>query len=259
MIQRAMLALALVACASPAAAQTAQTSGSPQIDYLTRFGYYVSMEHLVSEEQRFVWDANWGAELDIVDYGLGRFMFVANYQTILGSEFRAFDPTQGNYILEGSLSARARAVELSAVFHHVSRHLSDRFKRFPVDWNMMGGRVHAKTTRGRAEIQGRADLRAVILHSFVDYRWEMDSDVNARVRILPRVAAVAAGGLHVIGVDGTRNRGTQYGFRAEGGVALEGRAVDAALFLAVERRIDPYQLEFSTATWLTAGFRISSR
>jgi len=27
----------------------------------------------------------------------------------------------------------------------------------------------------------------------------------------------------------------------------------------VERRIDPYQLEFSTATWLAAGFRFSSR
>jgi hypothetical protein len=31
------------------------------------------------------------------------------------------------------------------------------------------------------------------------------------------------------------------------------------LFVATERRIDPYQLEFSTATWVTTGFRISSR
>jgi len=259
MIQRVLLALALAACASPASAQTDQTSGSPQVDYLTRFAFHVSLEHLFSEEERFVWDANWGGELDIVDYGVGRLMFVANYQTILGSEFRAFDPNQGNYIIEGSLSARLPAVELAAVFHHVSRHLSDRPKRFPVDWNMIGGRVRGGTTRGRTELQGRADLRAVILKTLVDYRWEMEADVNARVAIRPRVSAVAAGGLHVIGVDGTRNRGTQFGYRGEGGIWLEGRAVAVELFLAAERRIDPYQLEFSTATWLTAGFRISSR
>lgn len=259
MIQRVLLALALAACASPVAAQTLPAGPSPQVDYLTRFDYYVSMEHLFSEEKRFVWDANWGGELDIVDYGVGRFTFVANYQTILGSEFRAFDPTQGNYILEGSLSARAPAVELVAVFHHVSRHLSDRPKRFPVDWNMIGGRVRGGTTRGRTEIQGRADLRAVILKTYVDYSWEADAGVDARVRLGPRTAAVARGGLQLLGVDGSRNRGTQYGFRGEGGIRLEGRGAAAELFVAAERRIDPYQLEFSTVSWLTAGFRISRR
>ena len=66
------------------------------------------MEHLFSEDPRFVWDANFGGELDMVDYGRGRATFVANYQTILGSEFRAFDPNQGNYILEGSTSVARR-------------------------------------------------------------------------------------------------------------------------------------------------------
>ena len=166
-----------LACASPAVAQTAQTAHpapSAQVDYLTRFAFHVSMEHLFSEEKRFVWDANWGGELDIVDYGRGRFTFVADYQTILGSELRAFDPNQGNYTLEGALSARTREVEFAGVFHHVSRHLSDRPKRFPVDWNMIGGRVGGGTTRGRVELQGRADIRGVIEKALVDYRWELD-------------------------------------------------------------------------------------
>ena len=259
MIQRILLALALAACASPAAAQTTQPPPPAEVDYLTRFAFHVSMEHLFNEQKRFVWDANWGAELDIVDYGVGRFTFVADYQTILGSEFRAFDPNQGNYMLEGSLSARTKKVEVAGVFHHVSRHLSDRPKRFPVDWNMIGGRVRGATTRGRLDLQGRADLRGVIERTLVDYRWEFETEAQARVSIRPRVSAVAVGSLRVLGVDGSRNRGTQHGLRGEGGVRLDGRGAAVELFVAAERRIDPYQLELSTINWLTAGFRISSR
>ena len=43
-----------------------------------------------------------------VDYGIGRFTFEANYQVVLGEEIRCFDPNQGNYILAGIVSARAR-------------------------------------------------------------------------------------------------------------------------------------------------------
>jgi hypothetical protein len=216
------------------------------------------MEHLFSEEQRFVWDAHFGGDLDIVDYGRGRATFVANYQTILGSEFRAFDPNQGNYILEGSVSARADAFELAGVFHHESRHLSDRLKRNPIDWNMVGGRIRGGVVRGRTELRGRADVRGVVQNTFVDYRWELDAGAAARVALRPRFAVVATGGLRVRGVDGTRDRGTQHGYRGEGGLRIDGRGAALELFIAAERRIDPYQLEFSTATWVTAGFRISS-
>jgi hypothetical protein len=216
------------------------------------------MEHLVSEDPRFVWDANFGGELDMLEYGSGRATFVANYQTILGSEFRAFDPNQGNYILEGSISRRAGALEAAAVFHHVSRHLSDRPKRFPVDWNMIGGRIAGSATRGPTTLRGRADIRGVIQSSYVDYRWELASEVAARVALRPGVALVSRGGLRIVGVDGSRDRGTQYGYRGEGGVRLDGRGAGLELFIAAERRVDPYQLEFSTASWMTVGFRISS-
>ena len=259
MMRRALVALALALSASPAAAQTLPSSPSPYVDFFTRYDFYVSLEHLFSEDERFVWDANWGGALDIVDYGAGRLVFVANYQTILGSEFRAFDPNQGNYIIEGSLTARVPRAELAAVFHHVSRHLSDRPKRFPVDWNMIGGRILANTTRGGTELQGQFDLRAVILKTTVDYRWEMETDVRGRRRLRPRWSAIGRGRLHLLGVDGTRARGTLVGYRGEGGIQIEGRGALVDLFVAGERRIDPYQLEFSTVNWVTAGFRISSR
>ncbi|MBF8300148.1 MAG: hypothetical protein HW394_518, partial [Acidobacteria bacterium] len=258
-----LLVLALVTGAAPVAAQTtppAQSTAQPSgAEFLPRFDFHVSMEHLVSDEKRFVWDANFGADLDIVDYGGGRLRFVANYQTILGSEFREFDPNQGNYILEGSVSARAAALELAGVFHHESRHLSDRPKRDPVDWNMVGVRLQSGVRRGRTELRGRVDFRGVVERTLVDYRWEVDSDVAARVGLGPRVAVVATGGLRLLGVDGSRNRGTQYGYRGEGGLRIDGPGAALDLFVAAERRIDPYQLEFSTVTWLTTGFRVSSR
>jgi hypothetical protein len=63
----------------------------------------------------------------------------------------------------------------------------------------------------------------------------------------------------VVGTDGTRDRGTQLEARAETGVRMQGHAAAAELFIGVERRLDPYPLEFSTASWFLAGLRVSSR
>jgi hypothetical protein len=257
-IRHIVVAAFVVAAARPAAAQTPPKAPSPSIGFLSGMLFRVGAEHLSGDDQRFIWDANFGADLDLVDYGAGRLTFVANYQVILGDEFHAFDANQGNYILAGAASVRAAGYELAGVFHHESRHLSDRPKRAPVDWNMAGGRVSRAFVRGETHIETRADLRGVVQKSFVDYTWEFDSAVRARVPLAPRVAAVAAGGFRLRGVDGTVDRGTQTGFRAEAGVRVQGLAGAAELFLAAERRIDPYPLQLSTATWVTAGFRLST-
>lgn len=262
MIRRCVLALALLAGASPAAAPPPAPptpQASTAIEILPRYTFHLAAEHLSGDDPRFVWDTNFGGELDLIDYVAGRMTFVANYQAILGEQFRRFDPSQGNYILAGALSLRPPGVEVAAVFHHESRHLSDRFKRQAVDWNMIGARVSAAPTRGRIQFQGRADLRGVVQKSLVDYRWELDTDARAHLRITPMAGLFAGGGVRVLGVDGTQSRGTQHGARGEGGVRLEGRGAAVELFVAGEQRIDPYPLEFSKATWFTAGFRLVSR
>ena len=88
-----------------------------------------------------MWDADFGGELDVVDYGVGRFTFEANYQVVLGEEIRSFDPNQGNYILAGIVSARTRGFEIAGQLYHQSRHLADRPKEEAIDWNTLGGRV----------------------------------------------------------------------------------------------------------------------
>jgi hypothetical protein len=257
------VALTLVLTTAVAArAQTASTPAPSEpsgVEFLSRFDFHVGVEHLSSDDPRFEWDAHWGAELDFIDYGLGALTYYATYQTILGDEFREFDPNQGNYTLGSSASVRAGSVELAGVFHHVSRHLGDRPKRFAIDWNMIGARVRRAGVHGRTNLLAQVDVRGVIAKSFVDYEWEAEGHGRAQVRLTPRVALVALGAVRVVGVDDSRGRGTQYGWRSDGGVRFEGGAAALELFVAGERRVDPYQLEFSTATWFTTGFRLGRR
>lgn len=252
----------ILTTAMSARAQTASTpepSEASGVRFLSRFDFHVGIEHLSSDDPRFEWDGHWGGELDFIDYGRGALTYYATYQTILGDEFREFDPNQGNYTLGSSASVRAGRVEIAGVFHHVSRHLSDRPKRFPIDWNMIGARMRSRGVHGRTALLAQVDVRGVIAKSFVDYEWEAEGHGRAQVRLTPRIALVALGTLRVVGVDDSRGRGTQYGWRSDGGVRFEGGAAALELFVAGERRVDPYQLEFSTATWLTTGFRLVRR
>jgi hypothetical protein len=250
--QSVLIALALIAGAAPAAAQ--QT-----FEFIPRFDFQIGAELLSGDDTRFEWDADFGAEVDVVDYGVGRFTFWANYEVIMGDQIREFDPNQGNYILAGSTSARVGGLEIAGVFYHQSRHLSDRPKLVAVDWNMMGGRVLRDVSAGRAQWRAMVDLRRTIAHSLVDYEWELDSSLRGRFMARPRVGVISAVAVRVLGVDGTRGRGTQSGYLAESGVRFEGAAGAMEFFVAAERRIDPYPLEFGTVTWAKAGFRLLSR
>lgn len=258
MIRPFLIAAALVVCAAPIAAQT--PSSAPPVEFVPRAVFYVGAELLAGpDDPRYRWDADFGGEIDIVDYRVGRFTFATNYEVILGEELRAFDPNQGNYILEGGLSARLPAVELAAVLYHQSRHLADRPKQDPVDWNMFGVRAQRAFIAGATHVQARADLRGTFMHSYVDYRWELDGRVRGDQVLRPGIGLLFAGAIRYLGVDGTRARGGQTGFRTETGLRFDGVAGGAELYVAAERRIDPYPLDFGTATWVTAGFRLLTR
>jgi hypothetical protein len=241
-----------MASASPASAQNA-------ILFFPRFDFHLSADYLSSDDTRFVWDTNFGGDMDFVDYGRGRATFTANYEAVLGEQFHRFDPNQGNYLLDFSTSLRAHGVEVAALFHHTSRHLSDRFKQDPVDWNMFGASVAHDARRGAMQIRTQANLFGVMLKSNVDYNWEANGGVSIRVPLHPHISAISAGNARLVGVDGTRNRGTQRGARGEAGLRFEGQGGAVELIVAGERRIDPYPLETSAMSWFSAGFRFVSR
>ena len=242
-----------------ALASAAPAFARQPVQFLPRFDFYLAGEYLADDDKRFSWDADVGGEVDIVDYGIGRVTFVTNYEVVMGTQLRRFDPNQGNYILAGHASARIAGVELAGEFYHQSRHLSDRPKIGAVDWNMVGGRVVHNLTRGDTEWVTRVDVRGVVQKSFVDYQWELDAEGRGRIALASHVGLISAAGVRVMGVDGTRNRGNQTGFLAEGGVRFEGSVAALEFFVAAERRIDPFPLEFGTVTWLKTGFRVLTR
>ena len=263
MIRRLLLALALAASADSAAAQSAapqtQTPTTRVVDFLPSYDFHLNMEHLSHDDPRYVWDTNFGGELGLIGFGPSRLTFVANYEAVLGEEFHPFDPNQGNYTLEGDLTTRVAGLEFGAVFYHQSRHLGDRPKRQPIDWNMFGARVRKRIARGATILDARVDGRGSILTTNVDYRWEVDAGISGRRQLRPAVDVVGAVNLRHVGVDGTRDRAGQTGFRGEGGMRFAGRAAAIELFVAVERRIDAYPTEFVPATWTSAGMRLLSR
>ena len=173
---RAACLLLMLAAVHPAAAQTpTQTS----VTFVPRYEFHLGAERLAQSDPRFVWDTNFGGSIDFVDYGLGRTTFTANYEAVLGQEFRTFDPNQGNYLLDLSSSVRAGGVEVAGMLHHTSRHLSDRPKRFPVDWNMLGVTLRHETRHGALTLVTGGDVMRTILKSYVDYDWEANGRVEA--------------------------------------------------------------------------------
>jgi hypothetical protein len=227
------------------------------------YHFHLNMAHLSSDSELYNWDANYGGELGIVAYGRTQLTFVANYQAVLGEEFHPFDPNQGNYILDGVLSTRIKGFYVAGVFHHLSRHLADRAKRPPLDWNMMGGRVGAQFTRGGTNVEARFDLLKSILKTNVDYEWEMHTGVRVHRPVYGTFGLVGGAQLRHIGTNDLLGRGNQTGARGEGGFRVSGRAVTVELYAAVERVIDPYPTlpptVPETATFASVGMRLLSR
>src|SRR5947208_14990377 len=115
---------------SPAAAQQPQgiADAPPGAQFFSRFDFNMSAAKLAYPDQRFSWDVHWAGDFDLVDYVFGRVAFIGDYEAVLGSEYRPFDPYQSNYLLEATGSIRSGKTEVLGVLSHVSRHIGDRFK-----------------------------------------------------------------------------------------------------------------------------------
>ena len=233
---------------------------APGTRLFSGYRLHLNAASLVDDDERFNWDADFGGDIDVIDYGRGRFNFLANYETILGKELRAFDPNQGNYTLEGSATYRLGATEVAGTFHHVSRHLSDRPKNFPIDWNMAGVQIRHQRMAGRLRIDVAARAYRVTQRSFVDYDSEFGGHARARYILNDRLALLAAAEVVHRGTDpAISQRDGLTGGLFESGVRFEGAAVAVELFAAIERRIDADPIEHRPRTWVMVGFRLLSK
>lgn len=258
-MRRAALAAGLLLTAVvPSLAQQLPAGPSSGLQFLPRYDFTMSAAVLGYADDRFTWDTHWAGDFDLVDYGRGRARFLGDYQALLGSQFRPFDPYQSNYLLEASGSARVGGTEVAAVLNHVSRHLGDRFKRVAVAENSLGVRVLRQVVfNDRTGLALRVDLRKVIARAYVDYTWMGDVDMTLRREVGPRASLYG----RLVGegdaVDSTiAGRPHQYGGRAEVGVRFNGGRGHVDLFGGAQRMIDADPLDRVPRRWAYFGFRI---
>jgi len=256
----AMAACLLLLTAGRAAAQS-PAPAPDHADFLSRAEYHLSANQLaIANDQRFSWDAYFGGDVDMFDYVKGRTSILADYHAVLGSEYRPFDPNQAYYALEVSSSYRTPVAEVAFVFHHVSRHLSDRPKQFAIAWNVAGVRVLRRIETNGFTVDLRADGGAIVQHSYVDYSWTANADVMIRRAFTPRFSGFLHGSGELFTVDGTvPDRGTQDGGRLEAGVRINGRAGALELFAGLEQRLDADPIDRQRHKFGIAGFRLLSR
>jgi hypothetical protein len=260
LVQQAAAAACVVLClARTGGAQQQEPVAAPQeAAFFSRYDFHMSAAALAIDDPRFSWDTHFGGELDVFDYVVGRTSMLVDFEAVLGDEFRAFDPNQGNYTLEVSSSARVSGTEVAVMFHHVSRHLSDRPKPFAVAWNVLGARVLRHQEVAGLTVDADVDAGAIVQHSYADYRWIGNANLRVGRQLSSRVGVYARGTGHVFGVDSTV-RGTQVGGAGEAGVRIGGKDGVLELFAGVERRVDADPLDFLPQRWVQAGFRLLRR
>jgi len=240
-----------------------------KLEFLPRFDFHMTIDRLMRSQtaqeqlvdQRFSWDMHYGGEFDLVDYVRGRATITADYQAVLGNEFRPFDPNQANYALEVALSARASdRTEIAGFFHHVSRHISDRPKPFAVAWNLLGARFLHHGQRGKTTFDVTVEGGGVVAHAFVDYlgitggQFQVRHPFNAHAGMFLH----AEGQLFLVDKDEV-GRSHQAGARAEAGIRLNGRGGVMELFAGYETRPDAHPLERLSQRWGLVGLRLLSR
>ena len=260
--------LFILAIASSAVAQ--QSGPQPLVgpidhfEFLSRYDFQLEINVLSGDNgNQYRWDAHYGGSVDVFNYVKGRTTFVGDYEAVIGSELRPFDPNQGNYILEPATSWFIGDNEVAFVFHHVSRHLSDRPKTFAVAYNIIEGRYLRKFELANdTSVSVRTSGGHLAQHSDVDYTWAFDWDVMARHRMNPHVEWYGRSTGELFGVDPlvrNEDRGVQYTTRLEVGTRLTGGKADLELFVGAEHRLDASLLDFVPVSWAIAGFRIASK
>jgi hypothetical protein len=265
MIRGALIALLLV----PASALAQQSGPQPldgpaeHFEFLSRYDFQLEANILSGDNGRqYRWDTHFGGEFDVMNYVKGRMTVVTDYEAVLGSEYRPFDPNQGNYILEPAASWFVGRNEVAVVFHHVSRHLSDRPKTYSVAFNVIEGRYLRRFELPHAaSLAIRTSAGRIVQHSQVDYTWHWDWDVMARDPMNPHLELYARTNGELFGVDPLiRGRdGVQHTTRVEVGTRITGKKADLELFLGAEHRLDASLLDFVPVSWAIAGFRIASK
>jgi hypothetical protein len=227
---------------------------------MPRFDFQISLAALSSKDPRFSWGGQAAADFDVVDYVRGRTSVFAKYQVIMGNQLRPFDPNQGNYTFEGATSLRIHQIELAGVFHHLSRHLSDRANTQSLAFNAVGPRVMRQFRFDKTSLDVRGDIRKVVQHTFIDYSWTTGLYVIARRPVTTTASFFGRADIERYGVHrAISGRSQQNGGHLEIGLHLQGAQGAIELFSGWEQVVDAYPLERASRRWAFIGVRVARK
>ena len=261
-------ALVLLFAAAPAFAQISGPQPldgpSDHFDFFPRYDFQLEANLLTGDNpDLFRWDAHFGGEMDVFNYIKGRLTVVTDYEAVMSDQLRPFDPNQGIYTLEPGASWFVGKNEIGFVFHHISRHLSDRLKTYAIAFNIIEGRYLRKFELNGTSVAVRAGGGKLAQHSDVDYTWTANWDVtlihpmNARVHWYARTTG------EMFGTDpAVRGRSdVQHTARLEVGPRLIGTKADFEFFAGFEHRLDASPTDYfrPVVNWGIVGFRIASK
>jgi hypothetical protein len=244
---RTLLALALLAPCPLLAGEA---------EVLPATSFHLQAARYAPADVQFAWTGWIGAGADLVGYQSAAVYFSADVETILGSERRPFDANQVSYHLEPGGRVRFGGYALSLCLHHVSRHLIDRLKTQPVDWNMLLVRAEGPTPF----VPGRFLLSVghTTAASLIGYQWEVVGGLQ--VDFFRRSGNGAYAGVLarlVTTEDAPRfPRGDFVDITAEGGASFTRGARRLDLFAAFQHRNDVFLLVPGTWNRALLGFRI---
>ena len=259
----AILTLCIVARSPRVHAQTSSADSTARqtpatLGFLTSYRFHVNALRRVASDDNFVWDADFGGDIDVVDLKDIRSNLLLNFESIVGQQIRAIDPNQGNYTFDISVWWRSLIpdAELGVTLHHVSRHLFDRDKRFAIAWNMLGFQYTSPLQIRSWDVDIGYRLLKTFNRSFVDYTAEVGGSVQALRVVHPRVSLVLGGELTLVSVDKAQyGRDRQVGGRFEVAARFPGGDAVGEVFIGWERRIDADPLNLAATTFTMLGFR----
>ena len=148
------------------------------------------------------------ATIDVVDYVVGRTASDPGLPGGARQRVPAVRSVSGElHPRAGDVVSDSRALKSRRFFHHVSRHLSDRPKLFPVAWNILGVRVLRHATFRNLSFDFVGERRWN--HAACECRLPSGRATPrsiVRRQLAPRFGFFAHGVGHVMGVDVRRTR-----------------------------------------------------
>lgn len=251
--------LVLAALATVAPSAVAQPAPPPPDEWpsvLTRAALSATGEFLNSRQPDMPLSVMFRGDVDLVDFGAMRIPFDFTFAVAFNDHF---NPRHADYSFRFTPTVPVGRVDLSALYHHTSRHLHDAERPAPISWDSFGGRAATGGGSGRWLWSSRfeASYYPDSRRRYVDYQWEAVEAGRVSYRVSPRWAYYGDATLREVRCDrGVAGRDRAWGSRIEAGLVLGYRGGIAEVFIGWDRRIDPDPLEHSEASFFVFGGRL---